>query len=75
MKKYFRTSVFAVVVALMFVGLGQPRGSAALDKPPFDPACLSLCQQLNQECFFGALKKSDQHKCTAEYRNCIAHCK
>jgi hypothetical protein len=75
MKKYFRTSVFVLVIALMLIGVGQPRGSAAMDKPPFDPTCLALCQLLNLECFFSTLKKSDQHKCTAQYRNCIAHCK
>ena len=75
MKKYFRSSVFAVVVALMVFGVGQPQSRAALDKPTFDPACLATCQQLNLLCFFSAVKKSDQHKCTAEYRQCIAHCK
>lgn len=73
--KYFRRFVFVVVVGLMLIGIGQPRGSAALDKPPFDPACLSLCQQQNLECFFGVVKPSDAKRCTAEYRQCIAHCK
>lgn len=75
MKKYFRRFVFVVVVVLMLIGIGQPRGSAALDKPPFDPACMRLCEQLNLECFFGVVKPSDERRCTAEYRNCIAHCK
>ncbi len=75
MKKYFRSSIFLGVLALMVIGFGQPRSNAAPDKPPFDPACLSLCQQLNLECFFGAVTKSDQHRCVAEYRRCIAHCK
>ncbi len=75
MKKYFRTFIFLAVLLLMIMGAGQPRSRAALDKPPFDPACLATCQQRNLECFFGAVKKSDQQRCTAEYRSCIAHCK
>ena len=76
MKKYFRSFVFVVVVALMLIGVGQPRGSAALDKPPFDSVCMARCQFLNLQCFLAAPgKKTEQHKCTAEYRSCIAHCK
>jgi hypothetical protein len=75
MKKYFRTSVFVVVLALMLVGIGQPGSRAALDRPGSDPACRRLCEELNLQCFLSAVKKSDQHRCTAEYRNCIAHCK
>ncbi len=75
MKKYFRTCIFLTVLLLMIVGVGQPRTRAALDKPALDPACLATCQQLNLDCFFGAVTKADQHKCTAEYRRCIAHCK
>ena len=75
MKKYFRTCIFLAVLALMVIGVGQPRSLAGLDKPPFDPACLATCQQRNLECFLGAATKSDQNRCTAEYRRCIAHCK
>ena len=75
MLKYFRISVFLAVLFLMIVGIGQPRTRAALAKAEFDPACLFSCQQANLQCFFGATTKSDQHKCTAEYRRCIAHCK
>ena len=75
MKKYFRTCIFLTVLALMIIGVGQPRSRAALDKPPFDPACVAACQQRNLECFFEAVTKSDEHRCTAEYRRCISHCK
>ena len=75
MKKCVRCSVFVAVLVLMTIGFGQPRGRAALDKPPFDPACLSLCQQLHFECFSSATRKGEERKCLAEYRSCIAHCK
>ena len=75
MKKYFRSSVFIAALFLMIVGVGQPPTRAALNKPEFDPACLATCQQLNLDCFLNAAKKSDQNKCTAEYRRCISHCK
>ena len=75
MKKYFRSCIFMTVLVLMIIGVGQPRSRAALDKPPFDLACMSACQQRNFECFSGAGTKSDQNKCTAEYRSCISHCK
>ncbi len=75
MPKYFRSSIFLAVLFLMIIGVGQPRSRAALDKPAFDPACLRTCQELNLLCFSGAVTKSDQHKCTADYRHCIAHCK
>jgi hypothetical protein len=75
MKKYFRRSVFVVVLALMIIGIGQPRGRAALDKPAFDPNCLSLCQQLYSDCFFNASRKSEERQCLAGYRHCISHCK
>ena len=75
MRKYFRSSVFVVVLALMAVGVGQPRGRGAFVEPDLDPACLALCQQQNLECFFNVTRPSDAKKCTAEYRRCIAHCK
>jgi hypothetical protein len=75
MKKFFRRSFFVIIFGLMLIGMGQPRGRAALDKPTFDQACMTTCQQLNLECFLNAVTKSEQHKCTAEYRQCIAHCK
>lgn len=75
MHKYFRSFVFLAVLFLMIIGVGQSGTRATLAQPEFDPACLSTCQQLNLQCFFSALKKSDQNKCTAEYRSCIAHCK
>ena len=75
MQKYFRISIFLAVLCLMMIGVGQPRSRAALDKPPFDPSCRDTCEQLNLDCFLGAVTKSDKHKCTAEYRRCIAHCK
>ena len=75
MKTYFRTCIFLTVLVLMIIGVGQPRSRAALDKPSYDPACLAACQHRNFQCFLGAVKKSDQHKCTAEYRNCITQCK
>ena len=75
MQKYFRSSIFLAVLFLMIIGVGQPRSRAALDKPEFDQTCMAICQQLNLDCFLSATRKSDQHKCMAEYRNCIAHCK
>ncbi|HEY5883722.1 MAG TPA: hypothetical protein VIT88_03505 [Pyrinomonadaceae bacterium] len=75
MKNYFRSFLFIAVLFLMIIGVGQPQSRAALDKPEFDPACMIACQQLNLECFFGAARKSDQQRCTAEYRRCISHCK
>lgn len=75
MPKYFRISIFVAVLFLMIIGVGQPRNRAALAKPEYDPACLATCQQLNLDCFLSAVTKSDQNKCTAEYRRCIAHCK
>ena len=75
MQKYFRSSIFLAVLFLMIIGVGQPRSRVAKAGPEFDPACLTTCQQLNFVCFSGAVTKSDQHKCTAEYRRCIAHCK
>lgn len=75
MQKYFRSSIFLAVLILMIIGVGQPRSRAALDKPEFDLACLATCQQLNLDCFLGSARRSDQQKCTAEYRRCIAHCK
>ena len=74
MQKYFRSSIFLAVLVLMIIGVGQP-SRAALDKPEYDSSWLFNCQQLNLNCFFGAVTKSDQHKCTAEYRRCISHCK
>ena len=75
MQKYFRSSIFVAVLFLMIIGIGQPGTRATLAQPEFDPACLANCQGLNLLCFGGAVTKSDQHKCTAEYRRCIAHCK
>ena len=75
MQEYFRISIFLAVLVLMIIGVGQP-SRAALDKPEYDSSWLFNCQRLNLECFFSvAGKKSDEHKCTAEYRRCIAHCK
>ena len=75
MQKYFRSFIFLAVLVLMIIGVGQPETRATLAQPEFDPACLAICRQINLECFFSAAKKSDQNKCTAEYRSCIAHCK
>ena len=75
MPKYFRIFIYVAVLFLMIIGVGQPRNRAALAKPEYDPACLATCQQLNLDCFLSAVTKSDQNKCTAEYRRCIAHCK
>lgn len=75
MQKYFGSFIFLAVLFLMIIGVSQPRSRAAPDKPEFDPACLATCQQLNLECFFSATRKSEQQRCTAEYRRCIAHCK
>ena len=75
MQKFFRSSIFLALLFLMIIGAGQSHNQTASATPEFDPACLFTCQQLNLDCFFGAVTKSDQHKCTAEYRRCIAHCK
>ena len=75
MQKYFRSFIFLIVLGLMIIGVGQSGTRPTLAQPEFDPACLFNCQQLNLDCFLSAAKKSDQNKCTAEYRHCIAHCK
>ena len=40
-----------------------------------DPECRRECEQQLLECFFTVQRRSDEHKCVAKYRHCIAHCK
>jgi hypothetical protein len=74
--KHLRYLVFVALLLAMSLGTRlSTRSSASPMQHPIDPACLQFCQQQHSECFFGAQRNSEEKKCLAEYRHCIAQCK
>jgi hypothetical protein len=73
--KQVRYLVFVALLLAMSLGTRvSTRSSAAPPQNVIDPACLQACQTQQFECFSGAQKNSDQKRCLAEYRHCIAQC-
>jgi hypothetical protein len=70
MKKYLRYSLFLTLLLLMSFGTRPSNNSAAASvQRVIDPACVSTCTALMQECILSG-KKS----CLGVYRHCIAQC-
>ncbi len=75
MKKSFRYIVFLTLMLVMGFGTSlSSRITAAPVQNTIDPVCLLSCQQQQVSCFIGAATNSDQNRCLANYRHCIARC-
>ena len=61
------------VVLLMSFGPSASGDSSAAQ--PQSSTCRQACEQAQFECYVNAQTKTEQKKCLAEYRRCIAHCR
>lgn len=71
MKQGFRYLIFLSLILLMSFGTRPSTSSSAapLDKV-IDPACVSFCITLMQDC----IRSSDHRSCLGVYHSCVARC-
>ncbi len=69
MRKTFRYLIF--VSLLLIMSFATKPGSSAV----VPDTCQDACFAAYQACFDFNSPKSEQRKCLAQYRRCIAHCK
>lgn len=72
--RFVRFLVFATALLTMSFGFRSISSTPTSAQNDIDPACVSVCQLAQRECFIGATRNSEQNKCLAEYRHCIAQC-
>lgn len=74
MKRNFRYFVFFTLIVCANPGAQPSLRSSAAQERSIDPACVSTCILLLQQCFAQGGKNGNEHACLSVYRHCVAQC-